>query len=95
MKLDAKAIGDKLKVNWKKVPLSQFKQGLKVELEHGTRDKKTDVTHNDPIKTGKIVLAHLNERPDYYTMLKKVEKPSVVEGKTLATRKKVSSSTKG
>lgn len=74
MKLDAKSIGDKLKIDWKKIPLSQFKKGLQVELEHGSRNKKTNVTNNDPIKTGKIALAHLMERPDYYSKLKKVEK---------------------
>ena len=67
-KMDAKALGDKLKVNWKKVDLGEFKAGLKVEREH------KDVTKGDPIKTAKIALAHLKEVPDYYTKLKKVEK---------------------
>jgi hypothetical protein len=70
---EAKEIGDKLKIDWKKCKLSQFIKGLNVELEHGSHDKKTDVTHDDPIKTAKIVLAHLKEREDYYTQLKKVE----------------------
>lgn len=73
-KFDAKKIGDTLKIDWKKIPLAQFRKGLNVELEHGTKNKKTDVTHNDPIKTGKIALAHLMERPDYYERLEKVEK---------------------
>lgn len=59
----------------------QFEQGLKVELEHGKKHAKTDVTHDDPVKTGKIVLAHLNERKDYYDLLKSVEKK--VESKRL------------
>jgi len=67
-KIDAKALGDKLKVNWKKVDLGEFKKGLRVETEH------SDVTKGDPIKTAKIALAHLKEAPDYYTKLKKVEK---------------------
>lgn len=73
-KFNAKQIGDKLNIDWKKIPLSQFRRGLSVELEHGTRDKKTDVTHDDPIKTGKIVLAHLKEDPQYYTKLSMMEK---------------------
>jgi hypothetical protein len=32
------------------------------------------VTDDDPIMTGKIALAHLNEFPDYYTRLDKLEK---------------------
>lgn len=72
-KLNAKLIGDKLGINWKKVDIKQFEEGLKVELEHGKKHAKTNVTNNDPIKTGKIALAHLEEIPDYYTKLKKVE----------------------
>ena len=72
--MNAKEIGDKLKINWKKISLAQFRRGLSVELEHGTKNKKTDVTHNDPIKTGKIALAHLNEDPKYYSKLRIMEK---------------------
>jgi hypothetical protein len=48
--------------------------GLEVELEHGKRDPPTNVTNDDPVLTGKIALAHLNEYPDYYTRLAKMEK---------------------
>ncbi len=47
--------------------------GMNVELEHGSRDPSTDVTGNDPLLTGKIALAHLNEFPDYYTRLTAME----------------------
>jgi Protein of unknown function (DUF5661) len=47
--------------------------GLEVELEHEKRDPLTDVTRDDEITTGKIALARLNEFPDYYTRLKKME----------------------
>ena len=47
--------------------------GIEVELEHGTRDPATDITHDDPLLTGKIALAHLNELPDYYTRLALME----------------------
>jgi hypothetical protein len=33
----------------------------------------SDVTGNDPAVTGKIALAHLNEVPDYYTRLDRME----------------------
>jgi hypothetical protein len=46
---------------------------MDVELEHGHRDPRTDVTHDDPLTTGKIALAHLNEFPDYYTRLRRME----------------------
>jgi hypothetical protein len=43
-------------------------------LEHGLHDPVTNVTGSDPIVTGKIALAHLNEFPDYYTRLARMEK---------------------
>ncbi len=70
---EARSIGDRLQINWDNVDLEQFRMGLAVELEHGSRDPGTDVTHNDPLLTGKIALAHLNEFPDYYTRLAKME----------------------
>jgi hypothetical protein len=54
--------------------VEQFRKGLNVELEHGTKDPETNVTNDDPILTGKIALAHLREMPDYYTKLATIEK---------------------
>jgi len=48
------------------IPLDEFRKGLDVELEHGTRYEDANVTNNHPILTGKIVLAHLKETMDYY-----------------------------
>jgi hypothetical protein len=53
--------------------LEQFRMGLDVELEHGPRDPKTDVSGDDRVITGKIALAHLAEFPDYYTRLAVLE----------------------
>jgi hypothetical protein len=66
-------IGRQLKVDWNEVNVDQFRKGLKVELEHGLVDPLTNVTDNDPIRTAKIALAHLNELPDYYSRLAKME----------------------
>lgn len=70
----AKEIGEQLGVNWDKFDIEQFRMGMDVELEHGTVDSNTNVTNDDPLMTGKITLAHLNEFPDYYTRLDKMEK---------------------
>ena len=71
---EAKRIGEELDIDWSKFNVEQFKMGLDVELEHGLRSPKTNVTNDDEIMTGKIALAHLNEFPDYYTRLEKMEK---------------------
>jgi len=51
----------------------QLRMGMDVELEHGLHDPLTNVTDDDPVVTGKIALAHLNEFPDYYTRLDRME----------------------
>jgi hypothetical protein len=71
--IEAKRIGDSLGVDWDQVDLEQFRMGLLVELEHGTRDPETNVTDDDVSLTGKIALAHLKEFPDYYTRLAEME----------------------
>jgi hypothetical protein len=76
---EAKKIGRELNIDWGKVNLEQFRMGLEVEMEHGLQDKTTNVTNDDLIMTGKIAMAHLNEIPDYYTRLKKME--AEAEGK--------------
>ena len=50
-----------------------FRQGLEVELEHGTRFKDSNVTNNHPLLTGKIVIAHMKESLDYYKYLEVAE----------------------
>ena len=69
----AKEIGQKLGIDWSKFDVEQFRMGMEVELEHGLRDAHTNVTGDDSLTTGKIALAHLNEYPDYYTRLDKME----------------------
>lgn len=70
---EAKAIGDKIGIDWSKFDIEQFRMGLAVELEHGSHDPETNVTNDDLSITGKITWAHLKEIPDYYTRLNKME----------------------
>jgi hypothetical protein len=51
----------------------EFRNGLEVELEHGTTFKDANVTNNHPILTGLIVLAHFKESLDYYRLLEVAE----------------------
>ena len=70
---EAKKVGESLGIDWSKFDVEQFRMGMDVELEHGTVDSNTNVSNDDPVATGKIALAHLNEFPDYYTRLYKME----------------------
>lgn len=70
---EALFIAKYLNVKFDKFDVEQFTIGLNVELEHGTINPSTNITNDDPIITGKITLAHLNEYPDYYKRLTKME----------------------
>ena len=56
-----------------KISLENFRQGLEVELEHGIRLLEANVTKNNSILTGQIVLAHFKESLDYYKRLEVTE----------------------
>jgi hypothetical protein len=79
---DARRIGTTLGVDWQQVDVGQFRRGLEVELEHGTRDPATNVTGDDLSLTGKIAWAHLKEYPDYYTRLDTLEAEAEAYWKT-------------
>jgi Protein of unknown function (DUF5661) len=72
---EARSIGESIGIDWASCPfdVEQFRMGMDVELEHGLHDLSTNVTDSDPVVTGKIALAHLNEFPDYYTRLRRME----------------------
>ena len=72
---EARGIGEAIGIDWASAPfdVEQFRMGMDVELEHGLHDLLTNVTDSDPLVTGKIALAHLNEFADYYTRLERME----------------------
>jgi Protein of unknown function (DUF5661) len=80
---EACEIGERIGIDWSssRFDVEPFRMGLGVELEHGRHDPETNVSDDDEITTGKIARAHLNEFPDYYTRLAKMEAT-----KTVATR---------
>jgi hypothetical protein len=72
---EARRTGEEIGIEWASSPfdVEQFRMGMDVELEHGFQDLLTNVTGDEPTVTGKIALAHLNEFPDYYTRLARME----------------------
>jgi Protein of unknown function (DUF5661) len=72
---EARSVGEQIGIDWGSAPfgVEQFRAGMDVELEHGLHDPTTNVTNDDPAVTGRIALAHLNEFPDYYTRLERME----------------------
>jgi hypothetical protein len=78
---EAHRIGEQIGIDWATAPfdVEQFRSGMDVELEHGLHDPSTNVTDDDALVTGKIALAHLNEFPDYYTRLERMEEDAKLE----------------
>lgn len=70
---DAKRIGESLHIDWGQVDLEKFRQGLMGKQKQGVMDPDTELTYDGLLLTGKIVLAHVQEFPDYFTRLTKLE----------------------
>lgn len=69
---EAKRIGDSLYIDWDQVDLEQFRQGLMRTHKQGGMDPETGLTYDNVLLSGKTVLAHVQEIPDYFTRLAKL-----------------------
>jgi hypothetical protein len=69
----AKRIGDSLYIDWDQVDLEQFRQGLMGNHKQAAMDPETGQIDEGVILTGKVVLAHMQEFPDYFTRLEKLK----------------------
>jgi hypothetical protein len=70
----AKEVGNKLFVDWKRVSPKTLAQGMSIELEHKDTLISLGVKDADMLKAvARIALDHLSETPHYYSKLKKVE----------------------
>jgi len=69
-----KQIAEKIGLNIDIIDLKTIQKGINVEMEHGYINPKTNITNNDIKKTMMIALAHIDEYPDYYDRLLKMEK---------------------
>jgi Mn-dependent DtxR family transcriptional regulator len=72
---EARSLGEEIGIDWQtsSFDVEQLRLGMDIELEHGLHDLLTNVSDDDPHVTAKIALAHLNEFPDYYTRLARME----------------------
>lgn len=63
---DIEYIASVMGITFDKFSKEEFFDGMNLELEHGRIHKETNVTDDDPVLTARIVMAHLNEFPNYY-----------------------------
>jgi hypothetical protein len=69
----AKRVGESLHIDWEQVDLEEFRQGLMGNHKPGAIDPETGLAYEDVLLTGKVVLAHMEEFPDYFTWLAKLK----------------------
>jgi hypothetical protein len=70
---EAKRVGESLHIDWDQVDLEEFRQGLMGNHKEGAIDPETGLTYEDVLLTGKVVLTHMEEFPDYFTRLAKLK----------------------
>ena len=70
---EAKRIGEALHIDWDQVDLEQFRQDLMGNHNQGSIDPETGLTYDGVLLTGKVVLDHMQEFPDYFTRLAKLK----------------------
>ena len=70
---EAKRIGESLHIDWDQVDLEQFRQGLMGNHKQGSMDPETGRTYDGVLLTGRVVLAHMQEFPDYFTRLERLK----------------------
>ena len=70
---EARRIGDSLHIDWDQVDLEQFRQDLTGTQKQSLTDPEMDPAYDGVLLSGKIVLAHMQEFPDYFTRLQKLK----------------------
>ena len=70
---EARRIGDAMHIDWDQVGLEQFRKGLMGNHEQAAIDPETGLTYDGVLLSGKLVLAHMQEFPDYFTRLEKLK----------------------
>jgi hypothetical protein len=70
---EAQRIGEALHLDWDRIDLEQFRQGLMGEVDEANMDPETGRTYDSVLLSGKLVVAHMQEFPDYFTRLEKLK----------------------
>ena len=70
---ESKLIGESLHIDWDQVDLEEFRQGLIGKSIQAATEPETGPAYDGVLLTGQIVLAHMQEIPDYFTRLAKLK----------------------
>ncbi len=70
---EAQRIGESLHLDWDRIDLEKFRQGLMGQTDQTAMDPETGRTYGGVLLSGKLVLSHMQEFPDYFTRLEKLK----------------------
>jgi len=70
---EARRVGESLHIDWEQVSLEEFRQGLMGRHQATAIDPETGRRYENVLLTGKVVLAHMEEFPDYSSRLAKLK----------------------
>ena|ERR1700690_4283200 len=70
---EAKRIGDSLYIDWEQVDLEHFRKGLMGNHKQNSINPETGLTYEGVLLSGKAVLTHVEQIPDYFSRLEKLK----------------------
>lgn len=70
---EAKRIGESLYINWDQVDLEEFRQGLMEDERQKPLNSVLQQPFEGVLLSGKVVLGHIQEFPDYFNRLEKLK----------------------
>jgi hypothetical protein len=70
---EAVRIGEALYLDWDQVDPEKFRQDLMGNQPQAAMDPETGQPYDSLLLSGKVVLDHLEEFPDYFTRLEKLK----------------------
>jgi hypothetical protein len=72
---EARRIGESLHIDWDQVDLEQFRRDLMGDQkQEEAMDPETGMIYDGVLLSGKIVMAHIQEFPDYFARLARLKK---------------------
>lgn len=69
---EARRIGDSLYIDWDQVDLEQFRRGLMGNHKQRGIDPETGLAYDRVLLSGRVVLNHMQQIPDYFVRLAKL-----------------------
>lgn len=82
---DAKRIGESLYIDCDQIDLEQYRQGLMGNHKQVTADPETRLVFDGLLLSGRLVLEHMQEFPDYFTRLEKLRAEARRKSQTQTT----------